>query len=383
MAALGNLYDLIAEQARQTQPSMSFLEERFSDIEPWRASTREYLRSLLLYSPERCELNAELAGTEDFPDYLLQKWYISPSPTVRMPVMVLQPHGITGPTPAVTALHCHGGLYYYGKKKLIAEENEPSGLTQYRQQYYDGNAIAGELARRGYIVAVTDSFYFGERRLVVPNPPGMQQEFLLAAEGSDKWIELLSHVSAQYEDVTAKSLFWAGATWPGVLAWDDMRTVDFLMTLPEVDATRIGCVGMSMGGMRAALLGALDTRVKAVCVVGWMSTLAEMLEEKVSLHSWSNFIPGLARALDWPDVVSLHAPNPLLVLQGGRDSLFSLDGFQKAAERLRAIYAKAGAPGSFDIGLYDVGHQFTSEMQEHAWSFLDNALTEQTAESAP
>lgn len=374
MAALGNLYELIAEQARQTQPSMSFLEERFTDIEQWRASTREYLRSLVSYAPERCDLNPEMTGAEDYPDYQLQKWYISPSPTVRMPVMVLMPHGISGPTPAIAALHCHGGLFYYGKKKLIAEDNEPSGLTQFRQEFYDGNAIAGELARRGYIVAVIDSFYFGERRLVVPTPTNMQQDFLLVAEGTDKWIELLNQISWQYESDTAKSLFWAGATWPGVLAWDDMRTIDFLLTLPEVDPTRLGCVGLSMGGMRSALLGALDARVKAVCIVGWMSTLPEMLEEKVRAHSWCNFIPGLPRALDWPDLASLHAPNPLLVLQGGKDPLFSLEGFQKAAERLRAIYAKAGAPGSFDIGLYDVGHQFTREMQEQAWAFLDGAL---------
>ena len=46
----------------------------------------------------------------------------------------------------------------------------------------------------GYVVAVIDSFYFGERRMVVPPPPELQQEFLLVAEGSDHWIELLDQL---------------------------------------------------------------------------------------------------------------------------------------------------------------------------------------------
>jgi len=150
--------------------------------------------------------------------------------------------------------------------------------------------------------------------------------------------------------------------------------VDFLLTRPEVDPARIGCVGLSMGGQRAAMLGAIDPRVKAVCIVGWMSTLTEMLEEAVAGHSWACFIPGQTRYLDWPDLAAMHAPNPLLVMQGSRDTLFSLQGYQRAAERLRAIYAKAGVPGNLDIGLYDLPHTFSSEMQQHAWDFFEKEL---------
>jgi len=373
MAITGNLYTTIAQQAQRGLPPFSYLQERFTDVADWRADTAEYLRSLLLYHPEPVDLNPELADTAEFDEYLQQKWYITTSPGERMPVILLLPK-LTGPLPAIIGLHCHGGLYYFGKKKLVEEENEPLILTQYRQQCYDGVAIASELARRGYAVAVNDSFYFGERRLVVPPPARMQPDFLLVSEGSDHWIELLNQVSDEMENTVAKSLCLAGVTWPGIMAWDDMRTVDFLLTRPEIDGSRLGCVGWSMGGLRAALLGALDPRVRAVCIVGWMSTLAEMLEETVALHSWATFIPSLPCVLDWPDVAGLHAPNPLLVMQGNQDALFPLTGYQKAAERLRAIYAKSGTPGNLDIGLFDLPHTFSQEMQRQAWAFFDNML---------
>jgi dienelactone hydrolase len=375
MTVTGNLYPFIARQAPQGVPALSFLQDRYTEIEDWRGEVREYLRSLLLFSPEAVDLSPELTDHTEYPDYTIQKWYVTSSPGERMPLILLLPRG-EGPFPAVVALHDHGQHYYFGKKKLVEEEGEPGILTQMRQHAYDGVAIANELARRGYVVAVIDAFYFGERRLSVPPPPELQPEFLLAAEGSDHWIELLDRVSATMESTVAKSLFWAGATWPGILAWDDIRTVDFLLTRPEVDPARVGSIGLSMGGQRAALLGALDPRVTATCVVGWMSTLYEMLPEHTGLHSWCNYIPGLTRVLDWPDVAALHAPSPLLVLQGSQDALFPLDGFQKATERLRGIYAKAGVPGSLDIRLFDVPHAFTLEMQEVAWAFLAATIGE-------
>ncbi|MHB0937664.1 MAG: dienelactone hydrolase family protein [Armatimonadota bacterium] len=374
MPVTGNLYPFIEYQAQRGLPPLSFLQERFADVEAWRAETSDYLRSLLLYQPDAVDMSPELADFTEFPDYTQQKWYITTSPGERMPVLLLVPRGLDGPAPAVAALHCHGGMYYFGKKKLVEEPNDPTILTQYREQLYDGTAIASDLARRGYVVAVSDSFYFGERRLTVPPPVEMQRDFLVVAEGSDHWIELLDQISAKMESAVAKSLMLAGITWPGILLWDDMRTVDFLQTRPEVDPNSIGAVGFCTGGMRAALLGALDPRVRATCIVGWMSTLYEMLEHAVGGHSWANIIPGLTRVLDWPDLAALHAPQPLLVMQGSQDTLFPLNGFQKAAERLRAVYAKAGAPGNLDIGLFDLPHVFNLDMQQHAWAFFDAAF---------
>jgi dienelactone hydrolase len=374
MPVTGKLAAFIQQQALHGIPPLSFLHERFPEVMAWRDEVRDYLRSLLMFTPEFVELSPELVDHTETADGIQQKWYITPSQGERMPVILLIPRGLTGPAPAIIGLHCHGDMYYFGKKKLIEEESDPPILRAYRDAHYEGVAIANDLVRRGYVVAVIDSFYFGERRLVVPPPPMLQPEFLLVAEGSDHWIELLNRVSGLMEETVAKSLLWAGVTWPGILAWDDQRTVDFLLTRPEVDPGRLGCVGLGGGAFRATLLGALDTRVKAVCTVGWMSTLPEMLDEHVPLHSWAHVVPGLTRVLDWPDVAALHAPHPLLILQGSQDPHFPLDGFQKADERLRAVYAKSGSPGNLDVRLYDVGFNFSREMQRQAWTFFDDAF---------
>ncbi|HEX2951827.1 MAG TPA: alpha/beta hydrolase family protein, partial [Armatimonadota bacterium] len=271
MADSGNLYAFIHNQALSGQPALSFLSDQFTDIYEWRESTQEYLQSLLLFLPEAIDLNPELVDHTEYDSYIQQKWYITSSPGERIPVILLLPRGITGRTPAILALHDHGGRYFFGKKKLISEENEPEILIEYRNELYDGAAIANELVQRGYIVAVIDSFYFGERRLDIPPPVEMQQEFLLAAEGSTQWLHLVDRVCASMEPTIAKSLCWAGTTWPGIMAWDDRRTIDFLLTIPEVDPARIGCIGFAMGGLRSALLSACDRRVKATCIAGWMS----------------------------------------------------------------------------------------------------------------
>ena len=64
-------------------------------------------------------------------------------------MILLVPTNVDGPAPAVIGLHCHGGMYYFGKKKLVEEDNEPQLLTAFRQEMYDGVAIANELVRRG------------------------------------------------------------------------------------------------------------------------------------------------------------------------------------------------------------------------------------------
>src|SRR5207253_2870199 len=57
--------------------------------------------------------------------------------------------------------------------------------------------------------------------------------------------------ASQSEQLVGRTIYAAGFTWPGVMFWDDVRTVDYLLTRPEVDPKRIGCVGLSVGGLRS------------------------------------------------------------------------------------------------------------------------------------
>jgi dienelactone hydrolase len=184
----------------------------------------------------------------------------------------------------------------------------------------------------------------------------------------------LNAVCRSKEDTLAKSLFLAGTTWEGIVLRDDMRTVDYLRSRPEVDASRIGCVGVSFGGYRSLFLAGMDDRISAACVVGFMSTVKPMIKRHIDTHSWVHFVPAIHRYLDWPDIVALRAPKPLLVQQCTRDGLFPLAGMQEAVQKIGAIYAKGGAANRFSSRFYDVTHQFNVAMQDDAFKWFDQQL---------
>ncbi len=153
-----------------------------------------------------------------------------------------------------------------------------------------------------------------------------------------------------------------------------MRTVDYLVSRPEVDANRIGCVGVSLGGYRSLLLAGLDARISAACVVGFMSTVRPMIRKHMDSHLFIHFIPGVHARLDLPDVVTLRVPKPLFVLQCRRDGLFPISGMEESVAKLAAIYKTAGAVLEFYSKLYDEKHIFNIAMQEDAFAWLDSKL---------
>jgi dienelactone hydrolase len=176
------------------------------------------------------------------------------------------------------------------------------------------------------------------------------------------------------ESTVVKGLTLAGATWPGVVAWDDVRTVDYLTTRPDVDPKRIGCLGISMGGYRAAYLTALDERIAAGCVVGFMSAVPPMRKAHLDTHSFVHFLPGLHRLMDFPDLAALAAPRALLVQQCRQDRLFPPEGMEAAVTRIAEVYAAAQCPRQFHGRFYDEPHRFTRAMQDDAFAWLDRHL---------
>ena len=89
---------------------------------------------------------------------------------------------------------------------------------------------------------------------------------------------------------------------------------------------RVGCMGLSIGGFRAAHLAGLDSRIKAAVVAGWMTTYDSLLKDHLRAHTWMIYVPGQLPFLDLPDVASLNAPNPLLIANCSQDVLFPLLG---------------------------------------------------------
>ncbi len=167
----------------------------------------------------------------------------------------------------------------------------------------------------------------------------------------------------------------AGFTWPGFIFWDDLRSLDYLASRPEVDPNRLGCVGLSVGGLRSCHLAALDDRIKAAVVVGWMCSFPRQIQNHIR-HTigHTKLVPGLYQHLDYPDVASLAMPAALLVINGLQDTLFEPQGVTDAFDKLVACYRKAGASEKLRTRLYDTPHEFNTEMQQEAWSWLKRWL---------
>jgi dienelactone hydrolase len=273
--------------------------------------------------------------------------------------------GAGGRAPAIVALHDHGGFYRWGKEKLVHTDDEHPALTSFKS-CYAGRSIADDLAQQGYVVIVIDMFYWGERRMRLADDPKP------GPHESDDDVKQFNAARGPLEPLVARTIETSGFTWPGLIFWDDIRTVDYLVSRPEVDPKRIGCVGLSVGAWRANHLIALDDRIKAAVAVCWLTSFrALQARHVVNTVGFTKLLPGLYRKLDMPDVVSLAAPRPLLNINGSQDRLFPIeDGIKAAYKTLDTVYGKLGAPEKFRGHLYDSPHEFNREMQTEAWAWL-------------
>jgi dienelactone hydrolase len=376
---LANLYEPLDRAAAENRPRLSFLEGRWKTLEAWKREARpEYLRRLS-YDPKPAALAAEVVAREQREGFTVERLRIPGTSFYDIPARALVPAGLRRRAPGVLALHCHSGRYVWGHEKVLSRPGEPPAVTEFRERAY-GRPYAEELARRGYVVLVIDAFYFGERRLQVEEidpetAPGDMREPLRALRkleaGSAEWMTAVNGLCSRYEHLTAKTIFATGATWPGMLCWDDRRSLDYLLTRPEVDPQRIGALGLSIGGLRTAHLIGAETRIRAACVTGWMTEFRQQLRRHLRSHTWMAYIPGLYGSLDLPDLAALHAPGALLVQQCGRDALYPREGMKAAAEKLERIYARAGIRERFRATFYDVPHAFRPEMQEEAFAWLE------------
>src|SRR6266496_3025617 len=267
---VGSLWPFIQSQAVTGEFPLSWLRPEFRSLAGWKRKARGKLLELLHYSPAKCDPGAEVVERIDAADYVREKVYFNTTPDVRVPAFVLVPKRANRPAPAIVALHDHGGFYFWGKEKIVETEGEHPVLADFKKSYYAGKSIAGELARQGYVVAVIDMFYWGERRMLLDEDPADWRE--RPGDIKPERIAEFNRRAGQSEQLVGRTIYSAGFTWPGVMFWDDIRTVDYLLTRPEVDKKRIGCVGLSVGGLRACHLAALDDRIQAAVVVGWMAS---------------------------------------------------------------------------------------------------------------
>ncbi|MCC7153978.1 MAG: hypothetical protein IT161_05335 [Bryobacterales bacterium] len=378
-ADVGNLFDTLNWVSLQNRRRLSFLSPNWRSLDDWKAVARPAFHAHLGYNPSVAPAKAELVAEERRDGFSMETIRLKVTPAYSIPLRVLIPERRSGRTPAVLAMHCHGGRYVWAHEKVLSAPGDSADLVEYRNNAY-GRPYAEVLARRGYIVAVSDAFYFGARRLLAEDlqssPVGEPvysrvRQIGKHTPGTPAWRTAVDAACSAYEHLTAKTILSAGATWPGMMVWDDMRCVDYLARRPEVDPKRLGCVGLSIGGLRTAHLAAADPRLKVACVAGWMTQFRTQLHHHLRHHTWMAYVPGLYESMDLPDAAALIAPGALLVQQCARDILFPTEGMRGAVEQLTSIFRKAGVPERFRGAFYDVLHSFGPNMQEEAFAWID------------
>ena len=301
-------------------------------------------------------------------------WQLPYGPPTQ--AVVLKPAGTTGRLPAVLALHDHGRFKFFGSEKIAQTGPAVHPLVvQHRAEAYEGLAWANELAHRGYVVLVHDAYAFGSRKVRLAEvPPELRGSVQDDAGDSPAGVAAYNDWAAEHEHVMAKSLFSAGTTWPGVFAVEDRVALDVLCARPDVDPGRVGCAGLSGGGLRTVFLAGLDDRIKCTVCIGMMTTWRDHLLYKSYTHTWMCFLPLLPQDLDFPEILGLRAPLPTLVINAREDPLFTLAGMQDAAAILTNVYTASGYPEKFACSWYPGHHQFNRAMQAEAFAWFNRWL---------
>ena len=301
-------------------------------------------------------LNYQLLSEEQRDGYRALKIEIRLSRYYTVPAYLLIPDG-KGPFPAVNALHDHGAHLFIGKEKMIRplaceDSTVIRDADEWASTLYDGQFVGDYLARHGYVVFSADAPMWGERG---------QQE----GPRRDRY------------DMIAGNMMMYGIDLSAYMTYDDLSGTEFLASLPEVDAQRIGCMGCSMGAYRAWMLSALSDRIKVGAAICWMVTTDEQMSlkyKRTENGGFANCFPGLRRWLDYPHVASIACPKPMLFINGSQDKLFPVPGVQKAFAIMHDTWRSQGAEQNLETELWDIPHSCPLKAQERVLQFFQKHL---------
>lgn len=371
------LYGAWANSRNQNKlPSLSFRRPEFKNVESWKKTAKQRLTERLAV-PDIGGLPKVTVHRQFTYDGLHVEEITWQLPYGRpTEAILLKPLNAKGKLPGILGFHDHGGNKYFGCHKITkTSDNQHPMMKDHQEHYYNGLAWANEVAKRGYVVLVSDSFTFGSRRVFLQDVPVRLRNGLTDGSRSDKEnIVAYNTWAGNHEHIMAKSLFCAGTTWPGVFFAEDRKALDILCARPDVDATRVGCGGLSGGGVRTTFMAGLDPRIKCAVNVGFTTTWSDFILNKSFTHTWMTYVPLLPNEMDFPEIMGLRVPLPTLVLNDIEDQLYTLSEMKRAEQILSDVYKKAGADNKFKCSYYPGPHKFDAKMQEEAFNWFDRWL---------
>jgi dienelactone hydrolase len=357
-------------------PSLSFRNKEFTDPVQWQKKAKARLLDRLAIP--------DIGG---IPIVTVKKKYVFDGLQIeeiswQLPygrptdALVLKPENAGGPLPGILAFHDHGGNKYFGTRKITrTSDSQHPLMAEHQKNYYSGRAWANEIARKGYVVLVSDAFPFASRRVMLQDVPESFREGLHDENPEDpQHIAAYNEWAGNHEHIMAKSLFSAGTTWPGVFFAEDRKALDILCAREDVDASRIGCGGLSGGGMRTVFMGGIDPRIKCAVCVGFMTTWKDFVLHKSFTHTWMTYVPILPNELNFPEIFGLRVPLPTLVLNDLDDDLYTVPEMKAAENILSEVYKKAKAADRFKCSFYPGEHKFDAGMQTEAFDWFDRWL---------
>ncbi len=279
--------------------------------------------------PGRVDPQAKLLEQDECGSYTRYKIEYSVESNDRARAYLLTPKNLSGRAPAVFCHHQHAGNYALGKSEVVGLEGDPD------------QALAHELAERGYVTFAPDAIAFEERSWS-------------EARGDAAYFELATRL-VQGKTLMAKVLH------------DISAGIDYLVSRDEVDCDRIGFIGHSYGGRIAIWAPVFDRRIKASVSNCGCARYADSLSRDAGIQM-EVCVPGIMRWGDIEDVVKLIEPSSLLI------SAVHSDKWSRGAQEIYDLARASFIRGELRLAMYDGGHEFTEEMRAAGYAFLDNYL---------
>ena len=277
-----------------------------------------------------------LVSKEKHDGYTLERLVLDLNGIEPVPAILLIPEKRQPRAPGLLYMHWHAGMYDLGKEQLL------KGVSV--QPPY-----APVCAEKGIVTLAIDSWCFGERKHEANGQQGEQDAF--------------------------KLMLWRGQALYGMMMFDEFRALDYLASRPEVDGTRLGTLGMSMGATKSWWLAALDPRVKLCMDVCCLTDYEELIRNHgLKEHGIYYYVPSLLKHFQTADINELIVPRAHLSVNGRRDPLTPPAGVDKIRDHLLPLYREYGNQADCRIEMFDCAHEELPEMRKLIVEWMDRYL---------
>lgn len=336
---------------------MAWGKSPIKEFSEWRNEARNKLIACMSNLPPKAsEYDTRIVATEQRNGYKAHKIEFNISAWSRIPAYLLIPSG-EGPFPAIVMLHDHGAHFSIGKEKVIRPfEVTPEVMEDadnWVEKCYDNQYIGDYFAQNGYVVLAIDALFWGER-------------------GRKEGVDYDS------QQALASNFFQMGASWSAFINIDDVRSGEYLASLPYVDEKRIGCLGFSMGAYRSWMMSSISDVISASASVCWINTTEHLMtltnNQNKGGSAFSMLLPDIRRYMDYPHVASIACPKPTLFFNGREDKLFPVVGVEDSYRILTDVWKSQDAEERLVTRIWDEKHFFNREMQAETLRFFNKWL---------